>query len=175
MASAIRIRGKQASKHKRRASVEGAEWQGYIYQGSNANSGGIGNNYHTDCKMRTKMTDVEKKKRKAASNRKYRQENKDRLKECHRIYNQENKEKKAASNRKYHQENKDRLKECHRIYNQENKDRLKEWYRKYRQENKLKRAEYQREYNMQAREEKNFAATLQMISAVAQISELQTT
>ena len=160
MASAIRIGGKQASYDKRRTSLEGAEWQGYIPKGRNAYSGGIGNNHYADCKMRTKLTDEDRRKRKAECNRKYRQENKEKVAECYRKYSQENKDKAAERNRKYYQEN---------------KDKLAEYKRKYRQENKEKAAKHKRKYQQFIREQKRFAITLQMISAVGQITELQTT
>ena len=145
MASAIRIGSEQTSYDKRRTSVEGEEREGYIHQRGNAHSGGTGNNHHTDCEMRAKLTDEDRRKRRAEYARKYYQENKEKVLECHR---------------KYRQENKEKVLECHR---------------KYKQENKEKAAENCRENRQRIREEKRFAATLQMMSAVGQITELQTT
>jgi len=57
-------------------------------------------------------------------------------KECERKYRQENKERIAEHKRKYRQENKERIAEHKRKYRQENKERIAEHKRKYRQENK---------------------------------------
>ena len=63
--------------------------------------------------------------------RKYRQENKDLIREYSRKYYQENKEKLLEYCRKYRQENKDLIRERDRKYRQENKDRIRECSRKY--------------------------------------------
>ena len=160
MASAIRIGSEQTSYDKRRASLEGAKWQGYIYQRGNAYGGGIGNNYYTDCKMRTKLTDEERREKNAEKTRKYYQENKNKVLETNRKYIQKNKERIRERDRKYYQEKRDAIKVRSLNRYSENKDVLCEKSRKYYQE-KL--------------QEKRFAITLQMMEAVGQITELQTT
>lgn len=160
MASAIRIGGKQASYDKRRTSLEGAEWQGYIYQGGNAYGGGTGDNYYTDSEMKTKLTDEERREKNAEKSRKYYQENKNKVLETNRKYIQKNKERIRERDRKYYQEKRDVIKILSQNRYSKNKDILCENMRKH----------YQK-----IREEKQFAETLQMMTAVGQITELQTT
>jgi hypothetical protein len=71
-------------------------------------------------------------------NRKYYQENKERLAEKGRKYRQKNKEKIAEKGRKYYQQNKEKRKE----YRRKNKEKIAEKDRKYYQQNKEKYREY---------------------------------
>ena len=66
--------------------------------------------------------------------KKYRQENKEKIKERSKEYYQENKEKIKEKIKKYYQENKEKIKERKKEYYQENKERSE----KYRQDNKEK-------------------------------------
>jgi hypothetical protein len=75
----------------------------------------------------------------AANNRKYRQENKEKIIAINRKYRQNNKEEIAAKGRKYYQENKEKIAAGHREYRQENKEEIAAKGRKYSQENKEKR------------------------------------
>ena len=77
--------------------------------------------------------------------KKYGQENKDKIRETKKKYRQDNKEKIKEADKKYRQENKDKVKEWHKKWKQENKDKVKEYNKKYGQENKEKRNEYQKE------------------------------
>ena len=84
--------------------------------------------------------------------RKYRQENKERIAGYCRKYNQENKERIAEHKRKYRQENKESIAEHHRKYKQENKEWYAEYIRKYQQENKESIAGYCRKYKQENKE-----------------------
>lgn len=75
-------------------------------------------------------------------NKKWYQENKDKLKEYFKKYRQENKEKISEWSREYMKK-----------YYQENKDNRREYMKKYRQENKDKMNDYQREYRRKKKEE----------------------
>lgn len=81
--------------------------------------------------------------------RRYRQENKERLAEKKRKYHEENKERLYAGKRKWYEENKKRIAEKSRKYAQENKERLAEYKRKYRKENKERIAEGMRKYRQE--------------------------
>jgi len=84
--------------------------------------------------------------------RKYRQENKERIAERDRKYYQENKEWYAENTRKYQQENKESIAENARKYKQENKESIAENARKYQQENKERIAERDRKYYQENKE-----------------------
>ena len=93
--------------------------------------------------------------------RKYRQENKEHMKEYKKIYNQENKEKIKEKKQKYYQEKSDYIKEKSKKYYQENKefkieyqkeyyknnlDTIKEKQKQYAKDNADKIKEYYKEY-----------------------------
>ena len=80
----------------------------------------------------------------AAYNRKYRQNNKEKIAAKDREYRQENKEKIAAGQREYRQENKEKIAAQDREYYQENKEKINDQVRKYHQENKEKIAAQKR-------------------------------
>lgn len=73
-------------------------------------------------------------------NKKYYQENKEKIAEQWKKYYQENKEKRKEYNKKYHikyyQENKESRKRYSNNYRQENKEKIKEQSKKYQQKNK---------------------------------------
>ena len=97
------------------------------------------------CKECERKYRQENKERIAERDRKYQQENKERIAERDRKYYQENKESIAESIRKYYQENKESIAEKYRKYYQENKESIVEKTRKYRQENKEKTRKYRQE------------------------------
>ena len=72
--------------------------------------------------------------------KKYKQENKNKIREYHKNYRQENKEKVQGHYKKHYQENRDKLREYHKKYYRENRG----YYKKYYQENKEKLREYQK-------------------------------
>ena len=84
--------------------------------------------------------------------KKYRQENKEKIKERSKEYYQENKEKIKEKIKKYYQENKEKIKERKKEYYQENKERSKERSKEYRQENKEKIKERSKEYRQENKE-----------------------
>ena len=66
-------------------------------------------------------------------------------KEYNKKYYEENKEKLNEANKKYYEENREGILETQKKYGQENKEKIKEYKKKYGQENKEKVNEYQKE------------------------------
>ena len=69
-------------------------------------------------------------------NRRYYQENHDKVLERKRRYYQENRDKIAEKNRRYRKENRDKIAEMECRYYQENRDKIAEKNRRYYQENR---------------------------------------
>ena len=86
-------------------------------------------------------------------NRKYRQENPEKIAERKHKYYKENFEKIAEQKRKYKQENFEKIAEYNRKYKQENFEKYTEYSRKYKQKNPEKIMELDREYNRKYRQE----------------------
>jgi hypothetical protein len=61
----------------------------------------------------------------------------------------------AKYQHKYRQQNKDKIKEHDRKYRQQNKDKIKEREREYREKNKEKIKEYQRKYRQNKKQQKS--------------------
>ena len=80
--------------------------------------------------------------------KKYRENNKDKIKEYHKNYYENNKDKIKESWKNYRENNKDKRKESWKNYYENNKDKIK----KYREKNKDKRKGYMKEYNKKYRE-----------------------
>jgi len=74
-------------------------------------------------------------------NKKYREENKEYLREYNRKYYQENKEKRNGYTKKWQKNNKEKVKETQRKYNENNKEKIRERQRKYYQKNKDKKSQ----------------------------------
>ena len=74
-------------------------------------------------------------------------------KEHNRKYRQENPEKIAERKHKYYKENFEKIAEYNRKYKQENFEKYTEYSRKYKQKNPEKIAELDREYNRKYRQE----------------------
>ncbi len=68
----------------------------------------------------------------------YLEDNKEQIKENHKIYAEENKEKVRENQRKYRDENKKNLKDYIKKYREENKEKIKEYNKKKYEENKIK-------------------------------------
>lgn len=68
--------------------------------------------------------------------RRYRQENRDKIAEQKRRYRQENRERIAKKDRRYYQKNRDKIAERSRRYNRENHEKITEQKRRYYQENR---------------------------------------
>jgi len=84
------------------------------------------------------LTEEQKQKYFLEQNKKYREENKDKILEQQRKYREENKDKIAEQKQKYYEQNKDKILEQHQKYYEENKDKISEQHQKYREENKDK-------------------------------------
>jgi hypothetical protein len=87
--------------------------------------------------------------------RKYRQENKKRVREGKRKWYQENKEKVRETSRKWYQENAEKHKESSRMWQQENPEKRKEYRRKWLQENAEKHREIVRKWQQENPEKRN--------------------
>ena len=74
--------------------------------------------------------------------KKYIEKNKDKVREYSKKYREENKD----TVREYQEENKDKIREYKKKYQEENKDKIREYKKKYREENKDNRKKYLKEY-----------------------------
>ena len=84
--------------------------------------------------------------------KKYREENRDKLREGKKKYREENIDKLRERNRKYYHENKDRNREGKKKYREENRDKIREGRKKYREENIDKLRELDRKYYAENRD-----------------------
>ena len=84
--------------------------------------------------------------------RRYRQENRDKIAEQKRRYRQENRERIAKKDRRYYQKNRDKIAERSRRYNRENHEKITEQKRRYYQENRDEILEQHRHYYQENRE-----------------------
>jgi len=60
-------------------------------------------------------------------NKKYREENKEKIKEQRKKFREKNKEKLKKQKNKYYKENKEKLKKKHKKYREENREKIKEY------------------------------------------------
>ena len=90
--------------------------------------------------------DYKCKKCKKEYQKKYRQNNRDKIAEKAKKYQQNNRDKIAERKKKYDQKNKVEIAEYGRKYRQKNKDKIAEKAKKYQQNNRDKIAEYGRKY-----------------------------
>ena len=79
-------------------------------------------------------------------NKKYRQENKEKIKKQKQKYTQENKDEIASYKREWNQENKDRLSKLKRQWKDDNKGKLQDYYKQYELDNKEHLQTYRKEY-----------------------------
>ena len=86
------------------------------------------------------------KEKKKEYDKKYREQNKERIIERSKKYYEENNEKKKEYNRKHYEQNKEKRKEQHQKYREENKQKIKEQSKKYYEKNKEKIKEQSKEY-----------------------------
>ena len=77
--------------------------------------------------------------------KKWKQENKEKIIEINRKYRQKNKEKLNEADKKYYEDNKDKVRESRKKYYEENKEKTLLRNKKYKQENKEKINEHQKE------------------------------
>ena len=87
--------------------------------------------------------------------KKYYEENKEKIKEYKKKWQQKNREEILESKRKYRQENKEKLNEANKKYYEDNKDKVKETQKKYKQENKEEIKKYNKKYKQDNKEEIN--------------------
>ena len=83
---------------------------------------------------------------------KYTEENKEKLREWRKKYTEENKEKIREYNVKYRKENKEKFREYFVKYTEENKEKFRELKKKYTEENKEKLREWRKKYNEENKE-----------------------
>lgn len=83
--------------------------------------------------------------------RRYRQENREKIAERNRRYYEENRDKELERGRRYRQENRDEIAEQNRRYRQENREKIAEKERRYREKNREKIAERHRRYYQENR------------------------
>ena len=85
--------------------------------------------------------------------KKYRKENKEKIKKYNECYYQENKKKIKEQNKKYREEHFDYYEEYNKQYREEHKEEIKEYQKQYYEENKEELLEKQKEYQKQYYEE----------------------
>ncbi len=78
--------------------------------------------------------------------RKYREQNKEKVNEAKRKWCEQNREKTNKKTRKYYEKNKEKIAERNRKYREQNKDKIAEKKRKYREQNKEKVVERSRDW-----------------------------
>jgi hypothetical protein len=76
------------------------------------------------------------------TNKEWREDNKEKIKENQKKYRENNKQKAKETHKKYYQDNKEKLKEYNKEYWEDNKEKIKEW----RENNKEKIKEYKKKY-----------------------------
>ncbi len=110
--------------------------------------------YRDENKEKIKKYRVENKETIKESKKKYYEENNVQIKEKNRKYKDENKERIKEARKKYYEENKEKIKEKGKKYRDENKEKIKEKSKKYTEENKEKIKKY-RDENKEKIKEKN--------------------
>ena len=73
-------------------------------------------------------------------------DNRDKVKEYRKIYNEQNKDKIKEYKKEYHHQNKDKINEQTKLYNEQNKDKIKDYKKEYRHQNKDKISESHKQY-----------------------------
>ena len=91
------------------------------------------------------------------SNRKYYQENKEKIREQGKKYRQRIKKLLAERNSNFYQENKENILRSQKKYYQENKEKIVETRKKYRQDNKEKIANGNKKYRQENRDKIMYA------------------
>jgi len=84
--------------------------------------------------------------------KKWRQENKNKIREYQKKYHQENRDKELDRKKKYRQENKNKLREYHKKYHQENRDKELDRKKKYYRENREKELDRKKKYYRENKE-----------------------
>ena len=88
-------------------------------------------------------------------NRKYRQENREKIRDRQNKYRQENREKVNELQRKYYQENREKIDAMRKKYYQENREKINAMRKKYYQENREDILKKQKEYQAKYKDKRN--------------------
>ena len=105
--------------------------------------------------LKTKLWTISNKERYEERQTRYREENKEKIKNNDKNYYMKNKNIINEKGKKYREENKEKIKEQKKKYNEENKEKIKELRKKYREENKEKIKEQKKKYNEKNRQKIN--------------------
>ena len=87
--------------------------------------------------------------------KKYREENKEQLKEKQKIYKSKNKDKYSERNKIYREENKEQIKEKHKIYYENNKDKIMDNHFKNREHNLKRMQQWKKDNRPKLRDYQN--------------------
>ena len=100
---------------------------------------------NNDCVNIVRNVGLQNELGKVEYQKKYHQENKEKILEQQKQYNQDNKEKMSEYNKQYKQDNKEKISEYNKHYQQDNKEKISEYNKQYQQDNKEKINERSRE------------------------------
>jgi hypothetical protein len=100
------------------------------------------------------ITEDERKATKNAITEKYREENKEKIRQQEKKYKEDHKEIIAEQMKKYRAENKDKINQKTREYRENNKEKHQEWQRIWREKNKESLKEKRKLYDAKKKEEK---------------------
>jgi len=84
------------------------------------------------------LSDEERRIRKLECKKRYRANNKEKIKEINKRYIEKNKEKHSEYEKRYRAENREKVLDGKKRYYSENKEKYVEWHRRWRAENKEK-------------------------------------
>lgn len=100
------------------------------------------------------------------SNKKYREDNKDKLKTYYKSYREDNKDKITNGAKKYYQKNKQTLSNYQKEYNKKNKELVKQKKKKYREENEEKVKIYSKKWREENKEKRRVRESKRLKSDV---------
>jgi hypothetical protein len=104
--------------------------------------------------LKAYITEDERKATKNAITEKYREENKEKIRQQEKKYKEDHKEIIAEQMKKYRAENKDKINEKTREYRENNKEKHQEWQRIWREKNKEILKEKRKLYDAKKKQEK---------------------
>jgi DNA repair exonuclease SbcCD ATPase subunit len=100
------------------------------------------------------ITEDERKEKKKVITQKYREENKELIREQEKKYKEDHKEIIAEQMKKYREENKEKIREKSKEYKEKNKEKFEEWDKDWREKNKEILKEKRKIYEAKKKEEK---------------------